>query len=155
MFFRNIPTHTWHNYFLYLYLLVLALSGFIGGVAFCFTPKIDTTAVAFLACFDSVIGMIYITSADMGKESNLPNHTASADQSNITLSVKTAAARAAPSQGNFLYRDSSGQRSKSRKCRSDGLRISNRILMILHSLLFLLSVAGAIELAMAYRYNNP
>lgn len=154
MFFRNIPTHTWHNHFLCTYLVVLTLSGFIGGVAFCFTPKPDTTAVAFIACFDGVISMIYIILADTERQSSLPHHTASAVQSNIALTVKAAGAKTA-SQSNFIHRDSSGQHPKSRKCRSGAFRIGNRILMMLHSLLVLMSVAGAIELAMAYRHNNP
>jgi hypothetical protein len=35
------------------------------------------------------------------------------------------------------------------------LRVFNRVLMSLHVALVILSVAGAIELALTYRYTNP
>lgn len=130
MFFQRARTNTWHIFFTYLYLVLVTLSGFIAGVAFCFTPKPDTTAVAFLAFLDGAVNLFYATLTNTEKGSNL-------------------------SQGQLPKTYSSSQRTRSRRCGYGVLRIGNRILMVLHSLLVLISVAGAIELAIAYRYSNP
>jgi hypothetical protein len=47
------------------------------------------------------------------------------------------------------------RQSRIRKCSHGFLRVGNRFLMVLHCLLVLISTAGAIELALLYRYTNP
>ena len=156
MFFRSIPTHTWHNIFFYLYLAVLTLCGLIDGIAFCLTPKSDTIAIAFLAFIDGVISAIYLAVSGLEREPNVLPLAIIADQTSIPIALtgKDAATRL-PSQGSLPGSYFSRRRSRSRKCGHRSLRIGNRALMSLHSLLVLISVAGAIELALAYHYTNP
>ena len=154
MSFRNTPTHAWHNVFLYLYIVVLTLSGIIGGVAFCMTPKPDSIAVELLAFLDGVGGIIYITIAQTEQEPSLLPQIVSEGQNNISPTGKDSAVRIS-SYTNSLDITPDSRRLKSRSCQYRTLRIGNRILMVLHSLLVLISVAGAIELAVAYQHTNP
>lgn len=154
MSFRNTPTHAWHNVFLYLYIVVLTLSGIIGGVAFCMTPKPDSIAVEFLAFLDGVGGIIYITIAQTEQEPSLLPQIVSEGQNNISPTGKDSAVRIS-SYTNSLDITPDSRQLKPRSCQYRTLRIGNRILMVLHSLLVLISVAGAIELAVAYQHTNP
>jgi hypothetical protein len=150
MSIRNDPAKICHNRFLYAYLVLLALSGFVGGVAFCFSPKPDTTAVTFLACVDAVIGIVYITLVDSEREPNICRPISHEDQNRTAPISKSSAA----DQGDTLGGDPSRPHPASQKW-ACGLRVLNRILMVVHLLLAVIFVAGSIELAMAYRYVNP
>jgi len=129
---RNPAVNKWHGFFSNGYLIILSLCGLIDGIAFCFTPKPDTTAISFLSFFDGIVALI-----DNFQIKNIQ----SVDNSVSLL----------PESGNGIGKS----KSRSRRCGYGALRVSNRVLMGLHIALVILSVAGAIELALTYRYANP
>ena len=116
MSFRDTPSHAWHNVFLYLYIVVLTLSGIIAGVAFCLTPKPDSIAVAFFAFLDGVSGIIYITIAQTEREPSLLPRIVSEGQNNISLAGKDSAVRIS-SFTNSPDTTPGSRRLKSRSCR--------------------------------------
>jgi hypothetical protein len=129
---RNSQIDKWHGFFANGYLITLTLCGLIDGIAFSFTPKPDTTAISFLSSFDGIIALI-----DNFRIKN-------------NQSVDTPVSLL-PEGGNGIVRS----KSRPRRCGYGTLRVSNRVLMSLHVILVILSVAGAIELALTYRYTNP
>lgn len=46
-------------------------------------------------------------------------------------------------------------KSRLRRCGCTTLKVCNRIFMVIHTALVILSVAGAMELALTYRFTNP
>jgi hypothetical protein len=132
MSLRNPPANKWHGFFANAYLIILTLCGLIDGIAFSFTPKPDTTAISFLSFFDGIVALI-----DHFRIKNIQ----SVDTSDSLI----------PERGNAIVKS----KSRSRRCVYGALRVCNRVLMSLHIALVILSVAGAIELALTYRYTNP
>jgi hypothetical protein len=132
MSFRNPPVNKWHGFFANGYLIILTLCGLIDGIAFSFTPKPDTTAISFLSFFDGIAALI-----DKFRIKNIQ-------------SVDTSASLL-PESSNGIVKS----KPRFRRWGYAALRVSNRVLMSLHVLLIVLSVAGAIELALTYRYTNP
>jgi hypothetical protein len=132
MSLRNPPVNKWHRFFANGYPIILTLCGLIDGIAFSFTPKPDTTSISFLSFFDGIVALI-----NNFRIKNIE-------------SVDTSASLL-PESGNGIVKS----KSRSRRCGYGALRVFNRVLMSLHVALVILSVAGAIELALTYRYINP
>jgi hypothetical protein len=129
---RNPLVNKWHDFFANGYLVILTLCGLINGIAFSCTPKPDTVAISFLSFFDGIVALI--------------------DNFRIkTIQSVHTSASLLPENGNGIVKS----KSPFRRCGYAALRISNRVLMSLHVVLIVLSVAGAIELALTYRYINP
>jgi hypothetical protein len=132
MSLRDPPVRKWHGLFANGYLIILTICGLIDGIAFSFTPKPDTTAISFLSFFDGVVAIF--------------NHLRIKNIQPVDTSASLL-----PESGNRIFKS----KSRFRRCGYAALRVSNRVLMSLHVVLIILSVAGAIELALTYRYTNP
>lgn len=156
MYLRKVRTIGWHDLFLHAYLIIVILAGFIGGVAFCFATKPDSSAVAFLAFIDGLIGAVYKFITAKENKTRLLQYSSSStsDRGNNASTQKRDIAET------IIRREAESIRTPNPdyKCRKLGRKFSrqvNRVLMVIHSLLVLISVAGAIELAIAYSYKNP
>lgn len=145
------------------YLIVVTLSGLVDGVAFCFTPKPDTTATAFLAFIDGSVGIIKMKLASEETHQKVTQRGPE-QQNDADIQNSSAAGSASHTIFESEYCETSntemvmGSRkhnSRFRKFCRVFLEISNRILMALHTLFVVISAAGAIELALLYRYENP
>jgi hypothetical protein len=112
-----------------IYLVVLVLGGFIDGVALSFVRKPDSVALSFLAFADGVTGILYY----MLRKSSSAYYV----ESNVDSSINNTS------------------KASWRSCGYYSLRVINRILMVFHGVLILLSMAGSIELALTFRYENP
>lgn len=144
---------------------MLALSGLLDGIAFSFTPKSDTTAISFLAFLDGIAAIINnfltnkIQSVELNEGSIIAQHrtdTAYNDSSvPKTYQALTGNANTSASVSPEGCNKTINSGSRFRRCGFTTLRVSNRILMVIHALLLVLSVAGAIELALTYRFANP
>ena len=145
------------------YLILVTLSGLVDGVAFSFTPKPDTTAIAFLAFIDGSIGIIQIKLANeeinQKATQRSPGH-----QSDENVQSSAAAESASHRLFESEYCETSNSETvmesakhnlRSRRFCRGFLKISNRVLMAIHVLIVVISTSGAIELALLYRYENP
>ena len=145
---------------------MVALSGLIDGIAFAFTPKSDTRAVTFLAFIDGTIGILPMVIT--GKKSNphdprdgligVQQYLAPPQKSHAMMDsaphTVTEAERLADVQPSNRQ-NSAKEHSRLRKSFHVFLRVGNRCLIVLHCLFSVISTAGAIELALLYRYTNP
>jgi hypothetical protein len=156
----------WQGFFANGYLTVLTLSGLLDGIAFSFTPKPDCRAISFLAFLDGIIAIVdrfptITTKLDNSGEGAIVEQQRTAVVHNEASTPKIlpqelvdrVGESASPLRRN--YDDTINSESRFCRYRSVVLRVSNRILMVIHAALVVLSVAGAIELALAYRYTNP
>lgn len=159
---RSFRTRKWTDIFGTAYLIILTLAGLMDGIAYSFTPKPDTIAISFLAFADGVAAMVYKfgakgsqvgvswTALAAARYQTVPSQihslASSQDLGRIT-GVETTISEA--------HNAAKVHRSRLRSCGYATLKVLNRILMVIHAALVILSVMGAVVLALTYRFPNP
>lgn len=158
---QSFGTNKWSDIIGTGYLALLTLAGCMDGVLFAFTPKADTIAVSFLAFLDGVSVIVYkfYEKGSQGADQNAaagvqyqnvsPKNGPTASSQDLEFEIGSEDIIPKPTSTNKR------QNSRLRRCGVTTLKVFNRILMVIHAALVILSVVGAVELALTYRYANP
>ena len=154
----------WYIKFSYLYWITIALSGFICGVAYAFTPKPDVVAVGFLVFFSAssaVISLICMQRSQ-NKENFMRGHSgyeARILQSGSNTDSTTIQENLQFTDDPSINRTEQPLRlQRGRRCSRlcfNFWKILNRFLKVIHWAFSVLFIAGAITLALSYRFSNP
>lgn len=172
-FFLLVTGHTrafkerWALWLTYVYWITLTFSGFMSGVCYSLTPKPDTIAIQFLICFTGLTGVGFIFFLHTEHSREAPNHIRleaegihpegeeninKQDTTARILSDPTIDSETSPGELQLTCQKHSGRAS--RLCLSFS-RIFNRFLKALHWAMSIMFIAGAITLALTYRFANP
>lgn len=155
----------WYIRFSYLYWITITLSGFMCGVAYALTPKPDVVAVGFLISFSAstaVISLLYMQQSHF-QENSTRGHV----EYEVRIPPSGSNTDGTTIQENLQYTDDPdiirtdqpprlqrGRRYCSRFC-FNFWKIFNRFLKVIHWAFSVLFIAGAIGLALSYRFSNP
>lgn len=141
-----------YQIFRLVHLSVCVATGFATGVCHAIVPKPDTAIVDFLSFFQGLIALAYHglvlkkrtqdRSQSLDVVSNSPRRDPSPKLSATVLSA-------------YKSRDTSNGRRHRRSCAHRAITSFNVLLLIIHMTVLILFTAGAIQLAMLYRYQNP
>jgi len=154
----------WMSRVRWAYLIIVTLCGLADGIAFCFPPKPDTAVIAILAFINGSVIIMKMKFMDKKIVETVIQH--SPEQQSDTnfqkypLTAKSASPTISENDDYGITNTESvviSQKPKSRSCKfcRGFWVIGIRILMVLHAFFVIISVAGAIELALLYRYYNP
>ena len=133
-------------FFRHLYWALLSLCGLIAGIAYSRTPKPECAAVeiiAFLHATGALLFLFLAKEAEFDHQSVNCTHEIDSRNSltaNVSPFVERVGRWKSPALPTWVSKPS---------------RIVNRFLMVLHVLLSILAVSGAIQLALLYRFANP
>lgn len=157
----------WTLWLTYVYWITLTLSGFMCGVCYSLTPKPDTTAVQFLICFTGLtgVGFIFILNTKHAREARGQirleaegihlegeENINKQDMTARILSDPTVDSQTSPGELRLIRQKHSGRAS--RFCLSFWRKF-NRFLKAIHWAMSVMFIAGAITLALTYRFSNP
>lgn len=146
------------------YPVILTVAGFIDGAAFSFTPLPDATVISFFAFLDGLSVIVHDLYGRRPKLSGTWNAPISLRYRNVAKQDPTSVPVFPLSEGDEdgvegtsfdIHSTKHGRQSRLRRYGCTAFRVSNRILMVIHAAVLILSMAGAVELALAYRFANP
>lgn len=148
----------------YVYWITLTLSGFLCLVCYSFTPKPDVIAIQLLIFFAGLtgVGILHVLHAKYSKESLCQSsleiegtHLESEDNSNKHYTTARVSPILITDSCTSLRERHQNYRSRfSRFCFSFW-RVFNRFLKVVHWAMSVIFIAGAITLALSYRFTNP
>lgn len=161
---------SWYLGCTYTYWTTLALSGFICGISYSFTPKPDVTAIHFFIFLNGLTGVasLFLRRA-CAKGSPVQGHvedtrviSSEVEATNYTMAPRKPSENIDGPEISLSGIDPTLRRPASmrqpnrvsRYCLSFW-KVSNRFLKSVHWAMSVLFIAGAINLALAYRFTNP
>lgn len=157
----------WFLWLAYVYWITLTLSGFMCGICYSFTPKPDVIAIQFFIFFTALtgVGILFVMHKNHSEQSLIQSslefeggHVESEDNTNkFDTRARVFPAPNADSDthaGGPELRSQKYRGRVSRYCLTFG-RIFNRFLKVVHWVMSVMFVAGAITLALSYRFTNP
>lgn len=158
--FRN----KWYLRFSLFYWISTSLSGFICGIAFTFTPKPDVVAIEFLVFFSALTAVMYLIFTKQSQPREALVNRQDLHEAMIIQSSSNEHSTTIPGDHQHIAKFDSSQRGeprwpqRGRRCSRLCLRICkifNRFLKVVHWGFSVLFIAGAIVLALSYRFSNP
>ena len=164
----------WYLGFSYIYWITIAVSGFVCGVAYAFTPKPDVTAIEWITFFSAFLGVAYLSllhrkHTRRGAFHEHPPFEAGGLQSEDDARIIGTIIHEPPGYADNPSSSQAGQFSEMEMPRSwqrlnrgkrsrfcfGFLRAFNRFLKIIHWAFSVLFIVGGITLALNYRFSNP
>ncbi|MCJ1466842.1 hypothetical protein MMC07_005463 [Pseudocyphellaria aurata] len=154
----------WFLWLSYIYWITLTLSGFMCAVCYSFTPKPDVTAIQFLIFFAGLtgLGVIFVSgsveASRQNRSGSKDGHLEIVDDTDINFTTARVLSDSTVDFNTSIEEpEMRHQRHRGRAARfflSSG-RILNRFLKVVHWAMSVMFIAGAITLALSYRFENP
>jgi hypothetical protein len=161
---RRSPARKCYSFFSHAYLITLSVSGLIDGIAFTFTSKPDALAISFLTFLGGIVAVVHNILRYVNKPEDLPEnfiitHDVHNNSTRLMFAPQTPAEIDNVIMPVLVSTENQDHATEARSwfCKPGvkWFRILNRVFMFVHAALVILSVVGAIELALTYRYTNP
>jgi hypothetical protein len=141
-----------YQIFRLVHLSICIATGLATGVCHSIIPKPDTAIVDFLSLSQGLIGLAYY---GLVVRQRTQDRSQSLDVVSVSPRTDCSPKTSAKISSAYKARDTSSGGRHRRSCAHRAITSLNVLLLIIHMIVLILFTAGATQLAMLYRYQNP
>jgi hypothetical protein len=141
-----------YQIFRLVHLSICIATGFATGVCHTIIPKADTAIVDFLSLSQGLVGLAYY---GLIVRQRTQDQSQSLDVASVSPRTDPSPKTSAKISTAYKACDTSNGRRHRRSCAHRAITSFNVLLLIIHMIVLILFTAGATQLAMLYRYQNP